>query len=82
MSKANNILVLDDVITDGGTKYETINMLSSFPNVNIKAMIVGVDREEKDPSGKLYRLKFIEDTGINLLALTTKSEVLKLRSIQ
>ena len=77
LTKASNVLVLDDVITDGGTKYEAIDMLSSFPNLKIKAMIVGVDREEKDSTGKLCRIKFIEDTGIDILALTTKSKVLK-----
>jgi len=79
LSKASTALVLDDVITDGGTKYEAIDMLSSFPNLTIKAMIVGVDREEKYPSGESCRTTFIEKTGINLLALTTKSEVLKFK---
>ena len=77
LTKANTALVLDDVITDGGTKYEAIEMLSAFPNLTIKAMIVGVDREERDSSGELCRLKFIDKTGIDLLALTTKSEVLR-----
>lgn len=77
LTKANTALVLDDVITDGGTKYEAIEMLSAFPNLTIKAMIVGVDREERDENGELCRLKFIDKTGIDLLALTTKSEVLR-----
>jgi orotate phosphoribosyltransferase len=77
LTKANTALVLDDVITDGGTKYEAIEMLSAFPNLTIKAMIVGVDREERDSNGELCRLKFINKTGIDLLALTTKSEVLR-----
>lgn len=79
LSKAKTALVLDDIITDGGTKYEAIDMLSSFPNLIIKAFIVGIDREEKDLDGKSCRTTFIEKTGINLLALTTKSEVLKFR---
>ncbi|MDY6856477.1 MAG: orotate phosphoribosyltransferase [Thermodesulfobacteriota bacterium] len=77
LSKVNRILILDDVITDGGTKYEAIDMLSNFPNASIIAMLVGVDREERDSAGEFYRGKFIKDTGINLFALTTKSEVLK-----
>lgn len=77
LSMVNRILVLDDVITDGGTKYEAIDMLSNFPNAQIIAMVVGVDREERNSAGELCRKKFVEDTGIKLFALTTKSEVLK-----
>jgi orotate phosphoribosyltransferase len=82
LTKANNILVLDDVITNGGTKYEVIHMFSlDFPNIKINAIIVGVDRQEKDSNGKSYRIKFIEDTGVNVMALTTKTEVLKFKNI-
>ena len=77
LRRANSVLVLDDVITDGGTKYEVIEMLSSFPKLTIKAIIVGVDREEIDFNGEVCRTKFIKDTGIDVLALTTKSEVLR-----
>ena len=77
LSIVNRVLILDDVITDGGTKYEAIDMLSNFQNAGIVAMIVGVDREERNSAGEFYREKFIKDTGINLFALTTKSEVLK-----
>lgn len=77
LTTVNTVLVLDDVITDGGTKYEAIEMLSEFPNISIKAMIVGVDREEIDSSGELCSRKFVKNTGIDLYSITTKSQVLR-----
>lgn len=76
LSTARSTLVLDDVITDGGTKYEVIRMLSQFPQLSIRALIVGVDRQEVDPSGRLYIEKISEDTGVPALAITTKDRVL------
>ncbi|MBN1930663.1 MAG: orotate phosphoribosyltransferase [Desulfobacterales bacterium] len=81
LTKANTILILDDVITDGGTKYEAIEMLAVFPKLKIKAMIVGVDREEKDSNDELYRIKFMEKTGIDLFALSTKSEIIRFEKV-
>ncbi len=79
LNKAKSALILDDVITDGGTKLDAIKMLSSFPDLKPKAVIVGVDREETDEDGKSCRLTLMEETGIDVLALTTKSEVLGFR---
>lgn len=40
------VLVLDDVITDGGTKYESIELLSRCSDAQIVGFLVGVDRSE------------------------------------
>lgn len=73
-SECNRVLVLDDVITDGGTKHEVIDMLSSF-NLDIVSIVVGVDRQESDESGSLLVDKFMEDTGVNVDALATMEHV-------
>jgi len=73
------VLVIDDVITDGLTKYETIEMLSSFRRLRIEAFLVGVDRQDVDPTGKLWRETFELDTGIKVHALTGMAEVLQYR---
>jgi orotate phosphoribosyltransferase len=39
-------LILDDVITDGGTKFETIDLLQAQPGVSVVGVLVGVDRTE------------------------------------
>ena len=75
-------LILDDVFTDGGTKYDTVKMLSRFEQLVIKAVIIGVDRQEVDESGRLYLPRFKPETGIDVLALTTKAEVLAMEPEQ
>lgn len=79
LSAAKTVVVLDDVFTNGGTKYEVIDMLASFEQLEIKAMIVGVDRQEVDRSGKAFLSAFQRKTGVAVFSLTTKEEVLALR---
>ncbi len=79
LSSAAHILLVDDVITDCGTKYEVVETLSNVSGATVDAIIVGVDREEQAPSGELSRQKFVRETGIDLLSLTSKSEVLNYR---
>ncbi|HUT53950.1 MAG TPA: orotate phosphoribosyltransferase [bacterium] len=79
LAKARTALILDDVFTDGGTKYEVIDMLSGFKQLAIKAMLVGVDRQEVDDSGKPHLSIFTRRTGIQVFALTTKEDVLAAR---
>jgi len=76
LSLAKNILILDDVITDCGTKYEVLDMLSGFSQILKKVIIVGVDRQEKDICGRDYLSIFKEKTGIDIFSLTTKDNVL------
>jgi orotate phosphoribosyltransferase len=77
LESIKNILILDDVITDGGTKYEVIDLLSPYKNINIAAMIVGVDRQEVNDNNELLLPLFVKKTGIPVLSITTKEEVLK-----
>lgn len=76
LNKAKNVIVVDDVITDGGTKLEVIDMLTQFPDIKIKAFVVGIDRQEKDESGEFCIDVFSRKTKIPTYALTTKEEVL------
>jgi len=76
---ARSVVVLDDVITDGGAKYEAIAMLRQFAQIRIRAFVVAVDREELDECGVPYAEKFRAKTGLPVFALTTKTEVLRCR---
>jgi orotate phosphoribosyltransferase len=80
LTAARSVIVLDDVFTNGGTKYEVIDMLSSFEHLEIKAFIVGVDRQEVDRSGNFFLSEFRERTGVDVFSLATKEEVLALRN--
>ena len=76
LSEAKKVLILDDVFTDGGTKYDTIKMLACFGQLVISAVIIGVDRQEVDDSDETYLSKFKRNTGIDAFALATKEEVM------
>jgi len=76
LSLAKSVLIVDDVFTDGGTKYEIINLLSQFKQLKIKGIVVGIDRQEVDENGELYSKIFMKNTGIKLYSITTKEEVL------
>lgn len=76
LSKAKTVLIIDDVFTDGGTKYETIKMFSSFKNILIKGIVIGVDREETDKTEKSYVSIFENKTRIKVYSLTKKSNIL------
>ena len=76
LASAKTALILDDVFTDGGTKYEVIDMLSRFKQLEIKAIVIGVDREEIDDAGVPYLEIFKEKTGLDVHAITTKKAVL------
>lgn len=79
LASSKTVLILDDVITDGGTKLEALNMLSPFPDLVIKAIIVGVDRQETDSSGRACISVLREAADTDVFALTTKDEVLKFK---
>ena len=49
LKPGTRVLVIDDVITDGGTKVEIIETLRSVPGVTVMGVVVGVDRSE-DPA--------------------------------
>jgi orotate phosphoribosyltransferase len=75
LENVSNLLVVDDVFTDGGTKYESIELLSRYPHLTISAMIVGVDREETDDKGMRFLDTFKAKTGIPVNCITTRSVV-------
>lgn len=76
-----NIIIVDDVFTDGGTKYETLDMLSKYPNVCVRTILVGIDRQEKDKDGNYHKAIFEEKTGIKVHAITDKETVLKYKNV-
>jgi orotate phosphoribosyltransferase len=80
LANVKSLLILDDVFTNGGTKHDVIKLLSSFKQLVIKAIVIGIDRQEVDDSGESYLSIFNQKTGIDVLALTTKNEVLTHKS--
>ncbi len=71
LSPGTRVLILDDVLTDGGTKYETIELLKKQADVTIVGVVVGVDRSE----GPEVEAGFERQTGVHLTSLCKISDI-------
>ncbi|MCU0286877.1 MAG: orotate phosphoribosyltransferase [Acidobacteria bacterium] len=80
LTKAKTAILLDDVFTDGGTKYEVFDMLSNFKQLKVRAIVIGVDRQEINEAGEPYLKIFKEKTGMDVYSLATKESVLAYKS--
>ena len=65
------VLIVDDVITDGGTKYESIELLRAESQAKPIGVVVGVDRSE----GSGAAAKFSESTGLSLWSIMTIAQL-------
>ena len=71
------IVIVDDVITDGATKMESVELLKSLvPDVSFPALAVAVDRQEVKPDGTSAIARFTELTGVPVIPTVTMTEVL------
>jgi orotate phosphoribosyltransferase len=75
--RGDRIVLVDDVITDGGTKREAVAMLrSAFPGTPLDALVIAFDRQEQDLHGGDALTRFQEDTGIPVAALLTLDDLI------
>jgi len=74
----DRVVMVDDVITTGGTKDEAVRKIRSRGDVEILALVVGLDRQEKTASGESALKAFGERHGIPVVALADTSHILSL----
>ena len=75
--RGDRIVLVDDVITDGGTKREAVAMLRhAFPGTPLDALVIAFDRQEQDLQGGNALTRFQEDTGIPVVALLTLDDLI------
>ncbi|MDP2587041.1 MAG: orotate phosphoribosyltransferase [Candidatus Komeilibacteria bacterium] len=60
LKDGEKIILIDDVITDGATKFETVEMLNNIAKIEYTGLVVAVNRMEKTADG-LDAFKNIED---------------------
>lgn len=72
----DRIVMVDDVITTGGTKEDALASLHQAAKVSVKALIVGMDRREKDASGQSALASFSQRLGIQARAIASVFDVL------
>lgn len=71
------IVLVDDVLTTGATKFEAVELLRSLvPDVSFPALIVAVDRQELGDDGLDAGTRFTRATGVPVNAAVRMTEVL------
>ncbi len=71
----DRVVMVDDVITTGGTKIEAWEKVRSLRSgLSCSGILVAVDREETDASGSLPR-NVLADAGLNFTAILCVSDI-------
>ena len=72
----DRVVIIDDVITDGGTKFETVELLNNLAKVKYSGLVVAVNRMEKTKEG-YDAFKNIEDKlNFPVRAIVTVREII------
>lgn len=73
--EGEEVVLVDDVFTTGGTKYESVELLESM-GAKVKALVIGVDREEKGEDGNQNAVdEFVSKTRIPVHSIARTREV-------
>ena len=70
--EGEEVILIDDVFTTGGTKYESVELLQAM-GAKVKSLIIGVDREEKGESKNAVE-EFREKTRIPVHSIAKISD--------
>lgn len=74
--KEDRIVIVDDVMTTGGTKYEAVELLRSFEGVEIAGLVIGMNRKEKAEDGSDAMARFKQETGVEAYAIADVYDVI------
>ena len=75
ISGGDIISMVDDVITDGATKYEAVDLIRKTENVEISELIISVDRQEVDDFGKSAAREFSMKTKIPISSIVSARNI-------
>ncbi|MEN8149021.1 MAG: orotate phosphoribosyltransferase [Planctomycetota bacterium] len=71
------IVIVDDVMTTGATKYEAVELLGGLvPDASFPGLAIALDRQETGADGIHAGEKFTSDTGVPVVPTVTMVEVL------
>jgi len=72
------IVMLDDVLTTGGTKVEALELLElAAPGARVEALVIALDRQEAGPGGLTAAQEFSKKTSIPVHPVLSAVELLE-----
>lgn len=71
------VVIVDDVMTTGGTKYEAVELLRKINGVEIAGLVIGMNRREVGENGEDAIAKFTSDTGVEVYAIADINDVIE-----
>ncbi|HAG05215.1 MAG TPA: orotate phosphoribosyltransferase [Lachnospiraceae bacterium] len=77
LKDGDNVIIIEDVITAGTAIRETLPILKEAADVNIKAVIISVDRMEKGKSEKSAVQEVYDEFGIRVYPIVTVEDIIK-----
>lgn len=75
LNDGKRVVIVEDVMTAGTSIYETTPILKAQGNVDIKGLIISVDRMEKGKFEKSAQEEIKENFGITTYSIVTMKEV-------
>lgn len=72
----DKIIIVEDVVTAGTSVRESVTLLKAVANVEIKSLIVSVDRQEKGQSDKSALTEIYEEFGIETVSIVNLNEIM------
>lgn len=73
----DSVVIVDDVMTTGGTKYEAVDLLKKLGTTfTIKGLVISVDRMEIDLEGNDPVATFEATTGIPVISIITIDSII------
>ncbi len=73
--EGENVVIIEDVITAGTAVRESMEIFSKIPNINVKALIIAVDRMEKGKGEKSTMQELEEEFGIKVHPIVTIKDI-------
>lgn len=77
LKDGEKVILIDDVLTDGKTKFDTVEMINAISKVEYKGLVVAVDRQEKTAEGVDAFKNIEEKLGFPAKAIVTVREIME-----